>query len=402
MKKIIIVIGIITHSFLYSEFKLGLETLSGTYGNQLRNQGITKVALLTNHTGVDQQKRRTVDILIQRNVPITQILVPEHGLEGKVEGGHTVPHEFDSTLHIPIVSVYDGKTNKINKELLAHADTVIVDLQDVGVRHFTYISTVFELLKAARLTKTPIVVLDRPNPAGAVMDGPLVEAHLISFISAAPIPLRHGMTIGELARYFNKYELNDEVLLTVIPMQDYVRTHPAPLLSPLSPNMRTTNACRLYPLLGTLSELRPSDIGMGTNQVFEVWSLPEEVVYQNFWDHVISLLKSYNIEARMHRYFSPHKKKWCNGVQLYTHTPIAGSTFTVLVELCVLMYHAGISLTPSVSFDKVTGTTAVRALLSNPFYAEQLLKDTKKQLEGFYKRAQEIFLYSPFPQIMIH
>src|SRR5207249_6044556 len=141
-------------------------------------------------------------------------------------------------------------------------DCLVFDIQDSGMRHYTYISTLLNTMKIAAEYKKPYIVLDRPNPLGGMMQGPLVQPDLISFISIAPIPLRHGMTIGELAHYFNGHILEKSAILHVIPMHDYNRMNgfAGTFLHQLSPNLLSLQSCYGYSFLGLLGEVEPFDV----------------------------------------------------------------------------------------------------------------------------------------------
>ena len=198
------------------------------------------IGLVTNQTGKDQKGTATLDILLKKGFKVTYIFAAEHGIEGKIEAGKELKDGRESSRNIPVVSLYAGgdKGKKIDPATLKDIDIIFFDIQDSGMRHYTYISTLYAVLKAAGQENKKVVVFDRPNPLGKAMEGPLVEPELISFISIAPIPLRHGMTVGELAEYFNEHILEKKAALKVVEMKDYERTHGiAHLPSPLSPNI---------------------------------------------------------------------------------------------------------------------------------------------------------------------
>lgn len=376
-------------------FQLGIEALPENYGKQLRVRGIEKVALLTNQSGRDQQGRRTIDILIEKEVPLVGILVPEHGLEGMIKAEMKVHDGKDIKTGIPIKSVYGGGGGqKMDVEYLKTVQMVIFDIQDAGIRHYTYISTLLELLKGAAQTEIDIVVLDRPNMLGPIIEGPVVQDHLVSFISAPSLPLRYGLTVGELSRYFNHYVLEKPARLTVIPMKEYKRTNPGTLSVHLSPNIKTIHSCWYYSFLGLLSEIRPFDMGVATNMAFECLLLPEKLkIAHIIWKQASQLLAKHGIQSKEYRYYSERKKQFFTGLRFIGTQHIPKQAFHLFAELIVLFKKAGVELTLSSSFEKAAGASYVKQFVENNIPIEQLLLHTKPELERFYNRASTVLLY---------
>src|ERR1700722_2326786 len=181
--------------------KLGLENIEDAMWLKLGNSANKKasIGLITNHTGKNQQGSRTIDVLLQRGLAIKKIFVPEHGLDGQLAAEKEVKDSIDAKTNISVVSLYgQGTGKKIPAQKLKDIDVLIFDMQDSGMRHYTYVSTLLYVLEAAGMYNKSLIVLDRPNPLGVRMEGPLVDNFQKSFISVASIPLRHGMTIGEL------------------------------------------------------------------------------------------------------------------------------------------------------------------------------------------------------------
>src|SRR5579872_3458062 len=173
-------------------FMLGIENISPELLSWLSKK---RVALITNQSGRDQQGRRSVDLLLSKHVNLVKILAPEHGINGTIAAATLVPDTVDKATLLPIVSLYGhGTGKKIDASLGNSIDVFMIDIQDVGMRHFTYISTLLRVLEFAAEHNKYVIVCDRPNPLGSPVEGPGVESELISFISAASIPLRHGMT----------------------------------------------------------------------------------------------------------------------------------------------------------------------------------------------------------------
>jgi SSS family transporter len=246
-----------------------------------RHGGALRLALLTNQTGRDAQGRRTIDVLAQdapATVPglkLKLLFSPEHGLEGTLDK-EGIQDSTDSTTGLPVISLY-GAQRRPSLETLHSVDAVLIDLQDAGVRFYTYETVVRYFLEAAGQAGTEIVVLDRPNPlGGGFVQGPISDTGRESYVNVAPIPVRHGMTLGELARYLNgEYKLRAP--LSVIAMMGWQRgdwfddtglswTNP-------SPNLRSLQEAILYPALGLIENTNIS-VGRGTDTPFEYVGAP--------------------------------------------------------------------------------------------------------------------------------
>ncbi len=235
-----------------------------------------RVGLITNHTGVDRSGRPTGVVLKEcDDVKLVALFSPEHGIAGKLDVA-SIADAKDSKTGLPVYSLY-GKTRKPTKEMLAGVDLLVFDIQDIGCRFYTYISTMGLAMEAAAESGKEFVVLDRPNPIGGLrVAGPLLDRGKESFVGYHRMPLRHGMTIGELARMFRaekKLELN----LTVIPMQNWNRSmlfdETGLYWIDPSPNMRSLHAALLYPGVGLLETTNVS-VGRGTPTPFELFGAP--------------------------------------------------------------------------------------------------------------------------------
>ena len=238
-----------------------------------------RVGLLTNQTGLDSSGRRTIDVLAQANgVQLTAIFSPEHGVTGTVDTTK-IGNSVDSATKIPVYSVYGGTdaARRPPMDVLRNLDAVVIDIQDAGVRFYTYETTLGYFLEAAAKTGIAVFVLDRPNPLmGSVVQGPMSEPGRENFTNYGPIPVRHGLTLGELAQMFNARH-NIHAKLTVVPMQGWMRgdwfdetglewTNP-------SPNLRSLNEATLYPGVALVEGTNVS-VGRGTDTPFEVLGAP--------------------------------------------------------------------------------------------------------------------------------
>ena len=229
-----------------------------------------KVGLVVNQTSRVKQTH-LVDFLVSRNVAVQAVFAPEHGFRGKLGAGEKVTDGIDPKTGLPIRSLY-GKYKKPDQAMLNDIDLLVFDIQDVGARFYTYISTLHYVLEAAAEQAIEVIVLDRPNPNGRYVDGPLREAEFTSFVSLDPLPLLHGLTVGELATmikgeaWINQAE---ELSLTVIPVAGYSKTVDYELPVAPSPNLPNSTAIRLYPSL-CLFEATVVSVGRGTAWPFQV------------------------------------------------------------------------------------------------------------------------------------
>lgn len=258
MKKILVAIMLIMALFLTSvtsavaqtpAFKLGNEMLLSKYNYLLQGK---RVGLITNQSGVNSQGQSLVDILAaNKSFTLTALYAPEHGIDGKAPAGQYVESTTHPTLGIPIYSLY-GANRKPAASMLSNVDVLLFDLQDIGARSYTYISTLNYAMQAAKENGKLILVLDRPNPiGGTIVEGPVLEDAYQTFVGVDNLPMTHGMTIGELALYFNR-EIGANV--KVIPMQGYTRStiyqDTGLTWVPTSPNIPDLEAVFGYPATG--------------------------------------------------------------------------------------------------------------------------------------------------------
>ena len=241
--------------------------------------GNTKVALVTNQTGVDQHGNRTIDVLAKAHgIELTAIFSPEHGVSGTMDTT-AISNSKDAATGIPVFSVYGDTSAKRHPstEILNSVDAIVYDIQDIGTRFYTYETTLGYFLEAAAQTRKEMVVLDRPNPInGVYVQGPISDAGRESFTNYGEVPIRHGMTIGELARFYNaEHKINAH--LTVVPMEgwqrgDWLDSTGVLWVNP-SPNMRNLTEAVLYPGVGILETTNVS-VGRGTDTPFELLGAP--------------------------------------------------------------------------------------------------------------------------------
>lgn len=272
-----------------AQVETGIDVLEDDHFAELaavvhRHGSRLKLGLLTNPTGVDAQGRRTIDVLYRDaaaaipGLALTTLFSPEHGISGSYDRPG-VPNTTDATTGLPVISLYGATAAERRPPLesLRKLDAVVIDLQDAGVRFYTYEAVVRYFLEAAAKTGTQIVVLDRPNPInGAFVQGPVSDVGTESYVNSMRIPVRHGMTLGELARYDNE-QLHLNAPLKVVAMKgwqrgDWFDSTNVPWVNP-SPNLRDLEQATLYPALG-LIEYTNISVGRGTDTPFEQFGAP--------------------------------------------------------------------------------------------------------------------------------
>ncbi len=252
-----------------------IKTGADNYNHYLPLLKDKKIGVVTNQTGILSNKTHLVDFLLEKNIAIQKIFAPEHGFRGTADAGEHVVDGKDSKTGLSIISLY-GDNKKPKPEQLTGIDILVFDLQDVGARFYTYISSLHYIMEACAENKIPLLILDRPNPNVSIVDGPILETAYTSFVGMHPIPLLHGMTIGEYAQMINGEKwLKNEVQckLTVIPCINYNRKMNYSLPVKPSPNLPNDQAVNLYASL-CLFEGTNVSVGRGTEKQFQIYGSP--------------------------------------------------------------------------------------------------------------------------------
>jgi len=323
MKKITVLLFLFILSI--SSFSEDIEMGASKLNEYLPKLKGKKVGLVVNQTS-KVGDTHTIDLLIENGVKITTLFSPEHGIRGKALAGEKVDNSVDKKTGLPIVSLY-GNHRKPTSEDLKNVDILIFDIQDVGVRYYTYISTMHYVMEAAAENNKGVIIFDRPNPLGNIIDGPVMEDKWKSFIGMHSIPMVHGLTVGELALMINGegwlkggQKLND---LTIVTMNDWSHSKPYSLPIKPSPNLPNDLSIKLYPSLG-LFEATNLSIGRGTDKPFQIiasdtskageplgqvashgWPLPNKKIY----GQDLSNLKPYEVNHLNIEYFTNWYKK---------------------------------------------------------------------------------------------
>ena len=240
-----------------------------------------RIGIAANQTSVifkgneDDHYMHLVDSLLLLNIKISKVFAPEHGFRGKADAGEHITDRIDLETNLPIVSLY-GVNSKPSKKNLEDIDVMLFDIQDVGVRFYTYISTLHYIMEACAELNIPVIVLDRPNPNGHYMDGPMLEEDLKSFVGMHPVPIVYGMTIGEYAKMINGEKwLENEIQcdLTIIPLKNYTHDSEYDLPIKPSPNLPNATSINLYPSLCFFEGTNVS-AGRGTVTQFQIFGSP--------------------------------------------------------------------------------------------------------------------------------
>ena len=346
-----------------------------------------RVALLSNHTGMVTEKRHVVDTLVSSGVNVVCIMSPEHGFRGSADAGEHVSSSVDEKTGIEIVSLYGVKHK--NEDLTKRFDVMVFDLQDVGVRFYTYYITMTKMMEACAEAGKEFIVLDRPNPIGYLTDGPILDMKYKSGVGYLPIPTAHGMTLGELALMINGEKwLKDGIQckLTVIKCKNY--NHKKLYRLPLkpSPNLPDMRSVYLYPST-CYFEQTPLSLGRGTDKPFQVYGHP------NIKDKEFTFTPVPNYGAKDPRY----KNQVCYGVDLRTEPSIAqimedGINFSYIIDAYKSMnldrnYFFGSG------FELETGQLWIRNMIKEGKSAAEIKAAWAKDVEAFKKQREPYMLY---------
>ncbi|MGV3525871.1 MAG: exo-beta-N-acetylmuramidase NamZ family protein [Candidatus Sericytochromatia bacterium] len=340
-----------------------------------------RVGLVVNATSRSGEQH-LVDAVRARGIAVQRIFAPEHGFRGEADAGAHLDNSRDAQTGLPVISLY-GANKQPSPEQLRDLDLLVFDIQDVGVRYYTYLSTLHYVMQAAADNGIPLLVLDRPNPNGDHVDGPVLEPAYRSFVGLHPIPLLHGMTLGELARMIQGekwLEGNSQLDLTVIPVAHY--THASAYTLPVrpSPNLPNQTAVRLYPSLG-LFEGTPVSVGRGTDAPFQRLGLPDPAAG----------LGVFTPQSRPGATQPPYLGQFCYGFDL-RQSALGGG-----LQLGWLQFfrrlHRGPQPFFNPFFDKLAGTARLRQQLEAGLSESAIRASWQPDLAAFRQRRQPYLLY---------
>ena len=344
------------------------------------------IAVVTNQTGLLQDKTFLVDFLVKNNVKIKSIFAPEHGFRGDADAGEHVKNGVDTKTGIPIVSLY-GSNKKPKPEQLKDIDVVLFDIQDVGVRFYTYISTLTYVMEAAAENKVEVIVLDRPNPHDGYIDGPVLKDAWKSFVGMHNIPVVYGLTIGEYGKMVNGEQwLSNKIQAkyTLIPMLNYHKKQRYGVSDKPSPNLPNNQSINLYPSL-CLFEGTQVSVGRGTDLPFQIYGSP--------W------LKNMNYQFTPKPNFGA-KDPFLNGRLCYGEN--LSQNYSDLRELRIdwllnaYKNYQNIDqnfFLKNLFFDKLAGSDELRKQIISGKTADEIKNSWKKDLEDFQQIRAKYVIY---------
>ncbi|ALX49669.1 exo-beta-N-acetylmuramidase NamZ domain-containing protein [Lentibacillus amyloliquefaciens] len=385
-----------------TDVKLGVDVLLEDKIDMLEGKN---VGLITNPTGVDQELNSIVDTLHNHDdVNLVSLYGPEHGVRGSAQAGEYVEFYIDEKTGLPVYSLY-GETRKPTPEMLEDVDTLLFDIQDVGTRFYTYIYTMAYAMEAAAENDIEFVVLDRPNPLGGEkVEGPVLEPDYSSFVGMYPIPLRHGMTVGELAKLFNE-EFDIGADLEVVEMEGWDRSMTydetgLEFVMP-SPNMPTLDTASVYPGAALIEGTNVSE-GRGTTKPFELIGAP----FINSTELAANLNEqSLNgVQFRAASFtpqFSKHSGELSHGVEIHVkdkeaYEPV--ETGVTIVKTIHDMYPEDFAFREENSegisfFDNLIGNGWVRDKIENGDSVDDIVNTWQPELNEFKETREDYLLY---------
>ncbi|MFT9848457.1 DUF1343 domain-containing protein [Aneurinibacillus sp. REN35] len=367
-----------------SEFRLGNEVFLEKYASLLDGK---RVGLITNQTGVNSKGISTITVLsTYPNASLTALYSPEHGIDGKAKAGAYVESSMHPTLHIPIYSLY-GKTRMPSASMLANIDVLVFDMQDIGARSYTYMSTLNYAMKAAKQNQKPIIVLDRPNPLGGlIVDGPVLEDKYKTFVGVDNLPMTHGMTAGELAQFFNRLI---GAKLHVIPMEGYTRS-----MIYQDTGLRWVQSSPLMPNLQSVFGYNATGLGEGTG-IFQAdaftWIGGKGINSQKY----AALLNKAKLPGVT---FLPEKRGSAGGVRLKitnyrTFNPAKTGIYALAYARSLNKFKVPKSGKSIVMFDKIMGTNKIGLYLSQGLSPQQIEAKYALQLSKFKQERKQYLIY---------
>lgn len=346
-----------------------------------------RVALFGNHTALLPDGEHLVDKLLRDGQKVTAVFSPEHGFRGTADAGEHVSSSVDAQTGIPILSLYDGGNNRPSAASMSKFDVLLVDIQDVGLRFYTYYITMCRLMTACADAGKPVIILDRPNPNGHLVDGPLLDMKYKSGVGWLPIPVLHGMTLGELAQMaVGKDWLGTKTKcqLHVIPCEHYTHHTLTNIQVPPSPNLPNLRAIYLYPSL-CYFEATPVSVGRGTDHPFQIYGHPA----------MKGRTYSFTPESRVGAKSPPQLGKRCQGVDLTTLNLDSLSTKGIDLSYLIDAYKdLGMgSKFFTDFFEKLIGVSWVRTMILQGATAADIKARWQPDVEQFKKDRREYLIY---------
>ncbi len=344
-----------------------------------------RVAMLVNHTAIIKDTH-LIDTLLDLGVNIKKIFAPEHGFRGKADAGEKINNSIDRKTQIPIISIY-GKNKKPTKEQLKDIDIVVFDIQDVGVRFYTYISTMHYAMEACAENNVKMIITDRPNPNGDYVAGPVLKAENRSFVGMHEIPIVHGCTVGELAMMINGEKwLKNGVQCDLEVIKCFNYKHSDKYIPPIkpSPNLPNYKSIRLYPSL-CLFEPTVVSVGRGTKTPFLMFGYPDE----NMGNFSFTPESIYGMSKN-----PKYKGKKCYGKFFTAEDTIPQFTIKYVTEMYSALKDKNINFfTNPAFFDKLAGNKELRKQIKNKTPISEIEKSWENELKKYMRIRSKYLLY---------
>ncbi|WP_445733468.1 exo-beta-N-acetylmuramidase NamZ family protein [Mariniflexile sp.] len=326
-----------------------------------------------------------VDSLILLNINITKVFAPEHGFRGKADAGEHITDGVDTETGLPIISLY-GENSKPSKKIIEDIDVMVFDIQDVGVRFYTYISTLHYIMEACAELNIPVIVLDRSNPNGHYIDGPMLEEDVKSFVGMHPVPIVYGMTIGEYTKMINGEKWLENGIqcdLTVVPLKNYTYDSEYDLPIKPSPNLPNAMSINLYPSL-CFFEGTDVSCGRGTETQFQIFGAP--FLPKQSFD--FSFTPEPNFGAKSPK----HQGQLCFGRDLTQTKKLSEVNLSWLIEAYKLAPQKELFFNKF--FPKLAGTKNLQKQIENGLLVEEIRKTWQSGLNSFNKVREKYLLYN--------
>jgi len=353
------------------------------YLPELKNM---RVALFANHTAVVRGKH-ILDLLVENKVNVVGVFAPEHGFRGTADAGEHVQNATDKKTGVRIYSLYNGKDGDKNTDILKDVDVLVVDIQDVGLRFYTYYISMLQLMNACANSKTEMMILDRPNPNGMYVDGPVLDMHYKSGVGALPIPVVHGLTLAEMASMINGegwLEGGKTCRLNIYACRNYTHSTRWKLPIAPSPNLPNMQSIYLYPSL-CLFEGTDVSLGRGTNLPFQQYGHPKMTGYTySFTPRSVAGAKN-----------PPHLNQLCYGVNL-SQMPQEeiikrGFDLSYIISAYRNLNMGEAFFTPF--FTKLVGVDYVQRMIVEGRSAEEIRAQWQPELEKFKEKRSAYLIY---------
>ena len=379
MKRFITFIFLFSFTIVNAQIKCGADKIEEI----LNTVSGKRVALIVNQTSVTENGTHIVDTLIARGVNVNTIFAPEHGFRGNADAGESIKDGINTKSGVKIISLY-GKNKKPNAEQLSDIDLIVFDIQDVGARFYTYISTMYYAMQSAAEYNKEFLVLDRPNPNDFV-DGPMLDMKYKSFVGSLPLPLMHGVTVGELATMIKGENWGEtkNLSLKVIAVEGWQHEEWYELKIKPSPNLPNSQSIALYPSL-CLFEATTISVGRGTYYPFQMIGAPDRTLGD--FSFTPTPLEGFDKNPM-------HKGQTCYGIDLREECNPKGFSLKYLIEMYKNSSNKERFFNSDNFFEKLSGDGQLRSDIINGKTEQEIKARWKEELDRYKKLRNQYLLY---------